>query len=121
MSSENNNEVRDPTAAFIEHLERTGFFEQITHLETSLKSIVGEMEAFGESTNQRQGESENIAAHILAMEAVITTVMKKYPIEESDLLTEIQRQAAALTADAVANPTVEAIAINMLRKSRIDE
>lgn len=120
MISDNDNSAGDPTKLFLQHLENTGFFKQVTHLEASLKSIVDEIESFSAVTEQRQEESENVAAHILAIEAVLTTVMKKYPITEPELLSEIHGQAMALTGKTESNPTVEAVAIDLLRKSRIE-
>lgn len=116
--ADNSNSVTSEHQAFIEHLESTGFFQQIGNLESSLKSIVGEIEAFSLTSNKRQEESENIAAHILAMEAILTGILKKYPLEEQNLADEIDRQAAALTGDGKPNPTVEAIAMDLLRKSQ---
>ncbi len=117
MPTDDNNTPENPTQAFIQHLEGTGFFEQISNLETSLKSIVGEIEGFNVTSNQRQEESENIAAHILAMEAVLAAVLKKLPIEEDDVILEAQRQATALTGKPATNPTVEAIARNLVQKA----
>lgn len=118
MASDNDNSATPANQAFIQHLESTGFFQQIGSLEGSLKSIVSEIEAFNSVSNKRQEESENIAAHILAMESILTALLKKYPIEEQNLKDEVDRQAAALTGDSKPNPTVEAIAMDLLRKSQ---
>jgi len=119
MASESDNIPANSNQAFINHLEDTGFFRQISNLETALKSIVDELQVFSVTSNKRQQESENIAAHILAMESILTAIMKKHPIEETDLAQEINRQAATLAGDKKPNPTVEAIAMDLLRKSKL--
>lgn len=121
MPTDSNNDNLNPTEAFIQHLEKTGFFEQISNLETSLKSIVGEIEGFNVTNNQQQNESENIAAHILAMEAVLAAILRKHPVDEEDVVLEAQRQATALTGKPATNPTVEAIARNLVQKAKSGE
>ena len=118
MTSDHDELAANAGQDFLKQLTDTGFFDQISNLETSLKSIVVEIDSFSATNNQRQEESENIAAHILAIESVLTTLMKKYPLEETDLVEEVRRQADPLSAGSAPNPTVEAIAVDLLRKSQ---
>ncbi len=119
MDPNNDNIQPDPTQIFLKHLETTGFVEQIKNLETSLKSIGGEIAQFNAATNQRQESAENIAAHILAMESLLTAILKKYPVKESELIGEIKHQATVLTGRNIANPAVEAVAVELLRRSQV--
>lgn len=118
MSSDEDRQAETANQAFIQHLEETGFFKQITNLEGSLRQIVSEIEAFSEASNKRQTESENIAAHILAMESILSALLKKHPIAEQDLMNELHAQATALSETGSPNPTVEAIALDLLKKSQ---
>ncbi len=119
MSSDDAHIAQTANQAFIKHLEETGFFNQFANLEGSLKQIVNEIEAFSLVSNKRQTESENIAAHILAMESILSTLLKKHPITEQELMQEVNAQAAALSENGTPNPTVEAIALDLLKKSQI--
>ena len=110
MTSDIDDQASIATQAFFQQLEKSGFFDQISTLETALTSIVKDIQSFSEDANKRQQESENMAAHILATEAIISALLKKIPVEDQDLITEIERQAI--------NPTVETIARNLIQKSR---
>ena len=116
MPSDNN--ADNPTQDFIQHLEGTGFFDQISNLEGSLKSIVGEIESFNETSNQRQEETENLAAHVLAIESLLGVILKKIDVTEEEVIAESKSQATALAGKEAQNPTVEAIASDLLRKAK---
>ena len=118
MSKDTDDLPEAASQAFLKHLEGTGFFNQITDLEKSLKSIVNEIQTFNETSNQRQQESENLAAHILAVESLLSVVLQKVDVKEQELVEEIHRQSKALTGEPATNPTVEAIALDLLRKAR---
>jgi ABC-type transporter Mla subunit MlaD len=97
----------DAHQVFLGLLEESGFFKQINNLEESLKAIAGELQSFGENANERMGETENLAAHVLAMESILAVMLKKYPIDADDLKAEIKD----------ASPTVQALAVDLVEKA----
>ena len=103
---------------FLDMLENSGFFQQINALEESLKIIAGELKSFGENVNQRAAESENLAAHVLACESILAVMLKAIPIDEEDLKAEIKDRTASLTGNDNGSPTVHALALDLLEKSK---
>ena len=102
---------------FLDLLEDAGFFKQINELEDSLKTIAGELQTFGENAAQRVNEVENLAAHVLAVEAVLATMLKTYPVEKDALLGEIKDRTAAMTGHENGSPTVQALALDFIEKA----
>ena len=76
MSEQNGNDPGDGNQVFIDLLESSGFFKQIHSLEDNLKIIAEELKTFGESAAQRMDETENLSAHVLAMEAILAVMLK---------------------------------------------
>ena len=118
MSDQEKPAAGDTHQVFLEMLENSGFFQQINALEESLKIIAGELKSFGENVNERAAESENLAAHVLACEAILAAMLKATPIDEEDLKAKIKDRTAALTGDDDGNPTVHALALDLLEKSK---
>ncbi len=99
---------------FLDLLESAGFFKQINDLEDSLTSIAGELQNFGENAARRVNEVENLAAHVLAVEAVLATMLNTYPVDKEALLAEIKERTAAMTGHEDGSPTVQALALDLL-------
>jgi len=99
---------------FLDLLESAGFFKQINDLEDSLTSIAGELQNFGESAVRRVNEVENLAAHVLAVEAVLATMLNTYPVDKDALLAEIKERTAVMTGHEDGSPTVQALALDLL-------
>jgi len=99
---------------FLDLLESAGFFKQINDLEDSLTSIAGELQNFGENAARRVNEVENLAAHVLAVEAVLATMLNTYPVDKDALLAEIKERTAAMTGHEDGSPTVRALALDLL-------
>ncbi len=104
--------------AFLDLLEDSGFFQQINSLEENLKVIADEMKAFGEKTAGRMEETENLAAHVLAIESLLAVMLKAYPISADELDGEIKDRTAALSGNVDGSPTVRALARDILEKSK---
>lgn len=104
--------------AFIEHLESQGFFQQIKDLETSLGTIAGELSKFGTAAAQRLEETENLAAHVLALQSVVTVLARQVPLVADDVVAEVKARTAELSGDPEGSRTVQAIAADILAKSR---
>ena len=104
--------------AFLDLLEDSGFFQQIHSLEENLRVIADEMKAFGEKAANRMEETENLSAHVLAIESLLAVMLKAYPISADELDAEIKDRTAALSGNPEGSPTVRALALDILEKSK---
>lgn len=102
---------------FLQHLENTGFFQQIRDLEGSLTTIAGELQKFGQSAAQRMEETENLAAHVLAIESILSVMIRKAGLDEAEVLEEVKHRTAALSSNPEGSPAVIQIATDMLKGS----
>ena len=103
---------------FLDLLEESGFFQQINNLEESLKAITAELQSFGENAKERMEETENLSAHVLACESILTVMLRKYPIDAEDLKTEIKDRTAVLSGNEDGSPTLQALALDLLEKAK---
>jgi len=117
MSDQDANGTADAHQQFLELLEQSGFFQQIRSLESNLKTVAGELQSFGGNVAQRMEETENLAAHVLAIESILAVMLKAYPILADDLKTEVKDRTAALSGNADGSPTVQALAADILAKT----
>lgn len=104
----------DASEAILEQLDQSGFFQQIGELETNLKAIAGDLQALGETATQRLDETESLAAHILAVEAILSVMVKTYPVDAAAVKALIDKSTADLTgSDDQASP-VQGVADSIL-------
>lgn len=103
MTSDNGGEHGGGTAdeALIGHM---------TALESNLKTIADDLRALGEQAGGRVREIENLATHVLAMEAVLVALLKRYPVAPEEVDAEVRRTTADLAGDPEGSPQVRAVA-----------
>ena len=53
---------------------------------------------------------------MLAVEAVLATMLNTYPVDKEALLAEIKERTAAMTGHEDGSPTVQALALDLLEK-----
>ena len=117
MSDRDPDDTANAHKLFLELLEQSGFFQQIQSLEANLKTVSGELQSFGGNVAQRMEETENLAAHVLAIESILAVMLKAYPILADDLNAEVKDRTAALSGNAEGSPTVQALAADILAKT----
>ena len=117
MSEQDGNDPGGGHQVFIDLLESSGFFKQIHGLEENLKIIAEELKTFGETAAQRMDETENLAAHMLALESILAVMLKNFPIDPEDLKAEIKDRTATLSGKEGGSPTVHALALEILKKA----
>ena len=81
MSGDESSDLGTASKAFLEHLEKTDFFQQINELEKNLKSIADDLKILGDATIQRMQETESLVAHVLAIESILTVMMRGNPVD----------------------------------------
>jgi len=108
-------ETLDETQTFVKRLEESGFFDHMTQLDGNLKSIAGDLQTLGQSTAQRGQEIESLAAHLLAIEAIVCVLLRAHPVEAGDVAEVIAERTAKNDEAGGGNPTVLAIAETILK------
>ncbi len=62
-------------------------------------------------------ETENLLAHVLAMEAILAVMLKTYPIGAEDLQAGIKDRTDVLSNNPEGSPTVHALTLEILEKA----
>lgn len=104
----------DASGALMEKLEQSGFFKQIGELEGNLKAIAGDLQALGETATQRTAETESLAAHVLALEAILTVMARANPVDAAAVKAVIDENTVALTGSADQAEPVQRVADTIL-------
>jgi hypothetical protein len=115
---ENGTDLGKASKMFIEHLEGTGFFSQIKDLEANLQTIAGDLKNLGTTATQRLEETESLAAHILAIESILTVMLKASPVDGDTVRAAVKDKTAALSGEAEGSSTVHSIAADLLSGAR---
>ena len=89
---------------------------QLGTLQSSLTKVAEGMSALGDNAIRQSKDSENIAAHLLAVEAVLTVVLRQMPVDISEVRKEAERRSLGNDGDE-ANPLVMQLAEDLLKRS----
>ena len=100
MAAEDGQPSADASQAFLQHLDKSGFFEQIGDLEGNLKTIAGDLKVLGEATVQRLHETESLVAHVLAVEAVLQVVLRSHPVDPAAVKALVKERTAGVGDNA---------------------
>ncbi|MCG8509614.1 MAG: hypothetical protein MI741_10355 [Rhodospirillales bacterium] len=108
----------DPTTlALIEQLKTTGFFDQMRNLDANIRKIVTDLETLGGLATQRVQETENLAAHLLAVEAILAAILKIHPVDADAVQQAIREITADGASEAAESRAVQSVVENLLAKS----
>ena len=118
MASDDGRDPGDPTQAFLAHLENSGFFRQIGELEKNLKTIADDLKVLGEATLKRIDEIENLVAHVLAIEAILTVLLKTQPVDAEAVQAVIREKTAGISGSDEGSPLVHAVVEDLLKRAR---
>lgn len=118
MSDENGKRDAAAAARVMQDMGLTGFMEQIAQLQDSLGKVANGMNALGESA-VRQGEnSENLAAHIIAIESVLAVMLRHIPLDLNDVRAEADRRTQNIDPNSAGGPSVvRQLAEDIVRRS----
>jgi len=118
MSDQHNEDKLANTAlGLIEQLNSSGFFNQIRELDTNIKQIVGDLEVLGGLATQRVEETENLAAHLLAMEAILAVILRTYPVDPEAVQAAIREMTNRTSDDPAENDVAQSVIESLLAKS----
>jgi hypothetical protein len=110
--------IPDASQAFLEKLQKSGFFQQIAELDDNLKRISTDLQDLGRLATQRIQETENLAAHLLAVEAILTVVMRTSGIDPEMVKAEVREVTARLSNNPDGSPAVQTVVENLLARAR---
>ncbi len=96
----------ESSAAFIQTLEQSGFFDQIRNLENNLQNIAGDLGSIGEAATQRIEETESLAAHIIAIEAVLKVMLRTHEVDVEKVHEEVTKMTAGSSGNPEGSQTV---------------
>ena len=114
MSGDEPSDLATVSQVFLEHLEETGFFQQINELENNLKSIADELKILGDATIQRMQETESLVAHVLAIESILTVMMRSNPVDGTAVEDVVKEKTSEASGDADGSPKVRAVVEELL-------
>ena len=100
------NATNESSAAFIQTLEQSGFFDQIRNLESNLQNIAGDLGAIGEAATKRIEETESLAAHIIAIEAVLKVMLRTHNVDIEKVHDEVTKMTVGSSGNREGSPTV---------------
>ncbi len=116
MSDGNNDS--DAAAEMVDALGIDGFVRHMADLQTSLEKVAEGIEILGTSAQRQSRDTENLAAHILAMEAVLTVILRQIPVNVAEVRTEAERRARnAGSAETGNKNLVSSLAEDIVRRA----
>ena len=117
MSDEQGQNPDNASTTFIEQLEASGFFKQIKDLETNLKTIAGDLASLGKTATQRLEETESLAAHVLAVESILSVMLKSNPVDADLARAAVIDKTTDLTGNSEGSPAVQQIVDDILERA----
>lgn len=100
--------------AFVKTLEQSNFFRQMGDLKDNLARVAGDLASIGERATERSEEVEGLAAHVMAIEAVLAVVLRDHPVDGEAVRAEVARRSEVLSGCPEGSPTVQAVARDII-------
>lgn len=102
----------------MEDIGLSDFMIQVGSLQESLGRVAEGMKALGESSVKQVRDTENLAAHVLAIESVLTAILRHIPIDPAEVRAEAMRRTGNVDADPDGGtPVVVQLAEDILRRA----
>lgn len=95
-----------------------GLLQQLGTLQSSLDQVAKGMGALGQNAVRQGTDVENVAAHLLAVEAVLTVILRQIPVDIEDVRQEARRRSnRAADGDKPADDVVVRLAEDLLKRA----
>lgn len=114
--SKKSGDTAQTAEAFHQQLEESGFFDQLHSVERSLDLIAEDLTALGSTATRRLEEIENLAAHMLAVEAILDVLLDSVTVDAEAVHARVRRATADPQVAPEGNPTVLAIVDDLLAR-----
>lgn len=102
---------------FLNDLQQSGFFEQVKGLQDSVGRVATDLKDLGERATERLEETESLATHILAIEAILTVMLKTVAIDKDQVSALIREETSKITGGDGTNSLVESVAENLISRA----
>ena len=106
--------MSDQGGDFIKQLQDTGFFDQVGNLQGSLAKLSEDIATIGDQASLRLDEMESLAAHVMAIEAVLAVMLKNNTVDAEELKAMVIERTAVLSGNENGSPTVQAVAADIV-------
>jgi len=106
--------MSDQGGNFLKELEGSEFLDQVGTLQSALSKLSEDISAIGDHATQRLDEVESIAAHVMAIEAVLAVMLKSHSIDPEELRAEVTARTRVCSDDPNGSPTVQAVAADII-------
>ena len=100
-----------------EQLKATGILDQNRQLLEDLEVVSTRLEQYAQAAVSRLKETESIAAHVLAIEALLVVILRQMPISKADLISEVKEIQPTSDINDQKTSLVESIARDIFEKS----
>lgn len=84
---------KDAAAELLDALGIDGFVRHLADLQTSLEKVADGIEVLGTNAQTQGRDTENLAAHVLAIESVLTVILRQIPVNVAEVHKEAERRA----------------------------
>jgi hypothetical protein len=116
MADQEGQQPGAPSSEVIEQLRRAGFFDQMGGLEQNLKVLADSLKSLGDATVQRVQEMDSLIAHVLAIEAILGTILKTHPVDGAAVRALVRQRTGDISKDGQGSPAVLSVVDDLLGK-----
>lgn len=94
------------------------FLEQVGALQTTLEAVSKGMKTLGDAAIRQRQDTENMAAHMLALEAVLAVVLRQIPVDIAEVRDEVARRTDNFSdSNAGGSELVQRLAGDIVRRA----
>ncbi len=117
--SNSDEELSEAAAArMMRDLGIDGFMEQMGHLQTSLDKVGQGMDSLGSSVARQGTDTENLAAHVLALESLMAVILRQIPVDTVEVRREANRRSnTSRTPGERTNSVVANLAEDIIKRA----
>ncbi len=95
-----------------------GLLQQLGTLQSSLDQVAEGMGALGQNAVRQGTDVENVAAHLLAVESVLTVILRQIPVDIEDVRNEARRRSSgAAEGGKTSDDVVVRLAEDLLKRA----
>ncbi|MCB2100801.1 MAG: hypothetical protein KDE22_08030 [Rhodobacterales bacterium] len=113
-----NGEGQGPSPADMEamlaQLKASGLFDQLATLQGNLQAIGKDLESLGGLATSRLQETENLATHVLALECILSVLLRQVPVDAGPVLEAVRIRTAGASGDPQGSPAVRQVVTDLL-------
>jgi len=105
-------------AELIRQLEDAGFFAQLSTLQANLQKISADIGDVAEIATKRLQETEDLAAHVLAIESILEVMLRAAPVDAEAVREAVKARTSELTGTPEGSSVVQTAAAELLARTR---